>query len=218
MDQTSLTDIPFDVESYCGEVGKGLSDEQIALMARPKTLTHLQQELMYWHEKLYHLPFQRLIALANKGILPLQLSKCRNDAPICISCQFGQAHKRPWRSKGKRSNPIRKITDNKVGDCVWTDQLISAQQGLIPQMQRAAQLRFPLFFTFPTQYQRSERYNWQRLIQSEASGEKGIFPFLSFRQHFSAFTMQSLEISSSLSRSSWRLSPIRPALCALWRV
>jgi hypothetical protein len=48
MDQTSLTDIPFDVESYCGEVGKGLSDEQkqIALMARPKKLTPLQQELM----------------------------------------------------------------------------------------------------------------------------------------------------------------------------
>ena len=130
----SLTDIPFDVKSYCEEVGKRLSDEQIALIARPKTLTPLQQELMYWHEKLYHLPFHRLIALANKGILPSQLSKCRNDAPIRISCQFGQAHKCPWRSKGKRSNPIRKITDNKVGDCVSTDQLVSAQPGLIPQM------------------------------------------------------------------------------------
>jgi hypothetical protein len=81
MDQTSLTDIPFDVKSYCREVGNGLSDEQIALMARPKKLTPMQHEVMYWHEKLYHLPFHRLIALAKKGILPSRLSKCRNNAP-----------------------------------------------------------------------------------------------------------------------------------------
>ena len=55
MDPTSLTDIPFDVKSYCGEVDKGLSGEQIVLMARPKTLTRLQQELMLSYEKLYPL-------------------------------------------------------------------------------------------------------------------------------------------------------------------
>ena len=103
-------------------------------MARPATLTPLQQELMHYHEKLSHLPFHRLMQLADKNIIPRCLNKLRNNAPLCISCQFGQVHKRPWRSKGKRSNPIRKKSDNNIGDCVSTDQIVSAQPGLVPQM------------------------------------------------------------------------------------
>eukprot|EP00956_Cyclotella_meneghiniana_P015820 scaffold24563_cov43-Cyclotella_meneghiniana.AAC.8 len=134
MDQADLTNIPLDAESYCKEVGEGLTKKDIAMMARPKVLTPLQQEFMHLHEKMYHTPFHVMIRLARTGVLPKRFLKLRNDTPICISCNFGKAHKRPWLSKGKRSSPIRKESDTQVGDCVSTDQIVSAQPGLIPQM------------------------------------------------------------------------------------
>eukprot|EP00956_Cyclotella_meneghiniana_P029977 scaffold74389_cov38-Cyclotella_meneghiniana.AAC.4 len=134
MDQADLTNIPLDAESYCKEVSEGLTEQDIAMMARPKVLTPLQQEFMHLHEKMYHTPFHVMIRLARTGVLPKRFLKLRNDTPICISCNFGKAHKRPWWSKGKRSSPIRKESDTQVGDCVSTDQIVSAQPGLIPQM------------------------------------------------------------------------------------
>jgi hypothetical protein len=110
MDQTSSTDIPFDVESYCGEVEKGLSDEQIVLMARPKTLTPLQQELMYWHEKLYHLPYHRLIALSTKA------SYLRDYQNAEMMLQF-VSHVNVDKLTSAHGDP-------NLGDCVSTDQLI----------------------------------------------------------------------------------------------
>ena len=54
--------------------------------------------------------------------------------PICASCLFGTAHKRPWRTKSKISYPIQKESDMSPGARASTDQLVSAQPGLIPQI------------------------------------------------------------------------------------
>ena len=72
--------------------------------------------------------------MAKARILPHRLASLKNDLPICVSCQFGQTHKRPWRSKGKCSHSIRSEDHRSPGDCVSTDQLVSAQPGLVPQM------------------------------------------------------------------------------------
>ena len=57
------------------------------------------------------------------------------DKPsICASCHFGRSHKRPWRIKGKHTNPIRSKDDVNPGYCVSTDQIMSAQPVLVPQM------------------------------------------------------------------------------------
>ena len=72
--------------------------------------------------------------LAERGWLPRRLLDCRDRIPLCVACQFGAAHRRPWRVKGKRSGKIRKETETKPGDGQSIDQIVSAQPGLIPQM------------------------------------------------------------------------------------
>jgi hypothetical protein len=67
----------------------------------------IQQELMDWHHRLYHLSFPRIFRLAEKGYLPKSLLKCKGALPLCIMCQFGTAHQRPWRMRGKASGSIR---------------------------------------------------------------------------------------------------------------
>ncbi len=134
LEQPDLTNIPLDVDSYCQEIEKGLTKEDIASIARPQSLSPLQQEFLHWHHRLAHIPYHRLIRLAKEGLIPKRLTKLRDNAPICVSCKFGQAHKRPWRTSGKKSNPIRNKQHNQPGDCVSSDQMVSAQPGLVPQM------------------------------------------------------------------------------------
>ena len=130
LEQPDLTNIPVDPESYSNEVQEGLTSEQIREIARPKALSPLQQEVLFWHNRLGHLPFHRLIKLAQLGILPRRLAALRDKPHVCV---FGQAHKRPWRTKSKQTNPIRSKNQIHPGDCVSTDQIVSAQPGLVPQ-------------------------------------------------------------------------------------
>jgi len=132
--QPDLSNLPSTPLDYCKEVGKGLSLEEAQRLARPRTLSPLQQELMSWHHRLYHLPFNTILMLADRGHLPKRLTQCRNTLPLCIACQFGKAHRRPWRTKGKKSGSIRKPEHKQPGDGVSMDQIVSAQPGLIPQM------------------------------------------------------------------------------------
>ena len=62
----------------------------------PTTLTP-KQELLSWHLRLGHLPFGVLINAAKLGLLPTRLAKC-TDHPKCPSCQYGMAHRHPWRT------------------------------------------------------------------------------------------------------------------------
>ena len=134
INQIGMSNIPSTPLDYCKEVGQGLSKEEAQRLARPRTLTPIQQELMSWHHRLYHLPFHRILMLAKHKFLPKRLLECRDSIPLCVACQFGTAHRRPWRVKGKKSGSIRKDTHVEPGDGVSVDQIISSQPGLIPQM------------------------------------------------------------------------------------
>jgi hypothetical protein len=85
------------------------------------------------HYKFSHLPLPAMITLDEKGKLNRKFIKLKHRLPVCMSCIFGTSHCKPWRSKGARGS-IRKESDDAPGKCVSTDQLISAQPGLIPQM------------------------------------------------------------------------------------
>ncbi len=134
LEQPDITNIPTNIPTYCQEVEKGLTPAGIAAIARPQSLSPLQQEFLSRHNRLYHMPFHRMIQLSKNGSLPKRFLKLQNNMPICVSCKFGQAHKRPWRTLGKRSNPIRSKEHDSPEDCVSTDQMVSAQPGLVPQM------------------------------------------------------------------------------------
>ena len=131
--QMSLSNLPQTPLDYCREVGKGLTKEEAQRLARPRTLTPLQQELMSWHHRLYHLPFRHILMLAKLGILPKRLLECKDKLPLCVACQFGCAHRRPWR-KGKKKGSIRKKDQTVPGDATSMDQIVSSQPGIIPQM------------------------------------------------------------------------------------
>jgi hypothetical protein len=133
--QPDLTNVPSTPLDYQKEVeNQYLSLDDAVRLARPQTLTPTQQMLLDWHYRLYHLPFRRILMLAERGWLPRRLLDCRDRIPLCVACQFGAAHRRPWRVKGKRSGKIRKETQTKPGDGQSIDQIVSAQPGLIPQM------------------------------------------------------------------------------------
>ena len=89
---------------------------------------------MSWHHRLYHTSFCILFRLEKIGFLPKRFLEFQNKTPICVACQFGQAHSRPWRTKGKKSGSIRTTAQVKPGDGVSVDQIILAQPGLIPQI------------------------------------------------------------------------------------
>ncbi|KAL7550148.1 hypothetical protein ACHAWF_013389 [Thalassiosira exigua] len=103
----SMSNIPSTLLDYCKEVGKRLTNEEPQRLARPHTLAPIQQELMSWHHRLYHLPFTKLFQFAKFQFLPKRLLE---------------------------SGSIRKETETEPGDGVSVDQIISSQPGLIPQM------------------------------------------------------------------------------------
>jgi hypothetical protein len=88
----------------------------------------------YWHNRLGHPPKKRLRAMARIGKLPRKLADCR--MPICPSCVFGKATRRPWRTKGKQVG-LNSGTITSPGDCVSVDQLESPTPGFIGQVKGA---------------------------------------------------------------------------------
>ncbi len=131
--QPSFHNIPSTPKEFSQEVNVGISQEEAQRLARPRQLSPIQQELLAWHHRLYHLDFGKIFNLAKLRILPKTLLQCENAVPLCIECQFGKAHRRPWRGKGKYGS-IQREEEKKPGDGVSADQIVSAQPGLIPQM------------------------------------------------------------------------------------
>jgi hypothetical protein len=56
-----------------------------------------------------------------------------NLVPLCASCVFGTSHRKPWRSKAS-SKSICCDKDNQPGAGTSTDQIISGQPVLAPQI------------------------------------------------------------------------------------
>ena len=68
------------------------------------------------------------------AFLPKWLLECQNKRPLCVAYQFGAAHLRPWRTKGKKSGLIHILAQANPGDGVLVDHIVSAQPSLIPKM------------------------------------------------------------------------------------
>ncbi len=102
-------------------------------ISTPQTLDGNQQEFKELQYKLSHLPLPAMIVLAEKGRIKKKFAKLKHRLPICMSCIFETAHRKPWRSKGLKGS-IRKESNNAPGKCISMDQLVSTQPGLIPQM------------------------------------------------------------------------------------
>lgn len=90
-----------------------------------------QAELLAWHYRMGHLPFDRIRAAAERGDLPSRLLKAK--VPKCAACLFGKMTRQPWRSKVP-INQMKVPMATAPGDVVGVDQLVSTTPGLIGQM------------------------------------------------------------------------------------
>jgi hypothetical protein len=133
IENPDIASIPQTSEEYCCKC-KNVEPSQLEHILSPQSLSPLQEEMMSHHCRLHHTPFPKLIAIVEQGEIPKCLSALKGRCPICVSCLFGQAHKRPWRSKSKQKHPNCMPTDYAPGKKTSLNQMVPAQPGLVPQM------------------------------------------------------------------------------------
>ena len=73
------------------------------------TSLDLHNELLRWHYRLGHLPFEHIQQLASTGQIPKRLLSCKK--PFCSACQYGKMTKRPWRVKGEDKKATKMAQD-----------------------------------------------------------------------------------------------------------
>ena len=105
------------------QLWKGDSDNTMS----PESRTALR-----WHHRLHCVPLRTLHRLASRGVLPRSILKVK-VMPLCASCAFAAAHRRKWRSKGRKESSIRRQTHTFPGAGTSCDHIVSHQPGLIPQ-------------------------------------------------------------------------------------
>ena len=89
-----------------------------------------QLRLATFHEKLGHVSFNVLNRLAQAGLIPRDLADI--PPPKCPGCQYGKAHRKPWRQKGWRLNNRKIKPASRPGEVVSVDQLVSPTPGFVP--------------------------------------------------------------------------------------
>ena len=122
-----------------------------------------QDELLRWHYRLGHLPFDQLKQLADKGQLPKRLLSWHT--PFCAACQYGKMKKRPWRVKGEDKSMARTATY--PGQVVSVNQLESTSPGFIAQLKGTlTQQRYRYATVFVDQFSRYTFIYLQKRITS----------------------------------------------------
>ena len=123
-----------------------------------------QDELLRWHYRLGHLPFDRIRQLANKGQLPKRLLNCHT--PFSAACQYGKMTKRPWRVKGDNKAMAKKATYPR--QVVSVDQLEYMPPGFIAQLKGTlTQQRYKYATVFVDQFSRYTFVYLQKQVTSQ---------------------------------------------------
>ena len=150
MPQTSIVDM--------GPVPHVIPDDQEPTSLDP------HDELLRWHYRLGHLPFDRIRQLASQEQLPKRVLSCKK--PFCAACQYGKMTKRPWRVKGDNKNNTKTAT--KPGQIISVDQLESNTPGLIAQLKgKLMQQRYKYATVFVDQFSGYTFVYLQKRITSE---------------------------------------------------
>jgi hypothetical protein len=99
-----------------------------------QNLSPPQKELLKWHYKLGHLGLQRVQALIRSGALgshPLLRAAGTCERPLCASCQYGKAKRRPVQSKTTREVVTKALSKETLipGQKVSMDHFIVTTPG-----------------------------------------------------------------------------------------
>ena len=101
-----ISNVPISIEDYASKL-HNLTPSQLKDIAKPEFLYKDQQDLVFLHNKMNHLPFPAMLKLSENGNIDKRFVKLKNRQPVCMSCVFGRSRRRPWRSK-KAPGTIRK--------------------------------------------------------------------------------------------------------------
>ena len=107
-DYLDIADIPIEPAAY-KKMMENLDKKTLEEILSPKPVNPLAQLWISWHsEILKHPPKNEMLKLEELGITPKELLYFKDKpAPICVSCAFGTAHKKPSRNKKGRRHTIR---------------------------------------------------------------------------------------------------------------
>jgi len=126
-----------------------------------------QLELLKLHHRLGHISIHRIRAMAKLGLAPKQLAV--TPVPMCASCQFGKATRRPWRTKALPRQAAKMVDIKAPGDCVSIDQLESPTVGFLGQVKgKLTTKRYQVATIFVDHY---TRYGYIYLQHSTNSQE-----------------------------------------------
>jgi GAG-pre-integrase domain len=100
------------------------------LQDAPTAYEETKAQMLEWHCRLGHLPFNKIQELAKRGDLPSKFAKC--PAPMCGACLYAKKTRRPWRDRPTSEVHTRVATA--PGDIVAIDQMVSPTPGLVAQM------------------------------------------------------------------------------------
>jgi hypothetical protein len=103
-----------------------LTSSQDAALPSTENLSRAQKSLLRWHTRLSHMSFQKLQDLARQGRLPKSILGC--SPPLCCSCLFGKAHRRPTPSTDAHNIDSGDLTPD---DRVSVDQIESSTPGYV---------------------------------------------------------------------------------------
>ena len=127
-------------------------------------------EFLRWHHRLGHISPSKIQILAKQGHLPRRLLDCQ--VPMCTSCLYGKATRRPWRSRIPKNRMDNTPVITRPGDCVSVDQLVSTTPGLIAQLRgRPTQKRYRAATVFVDQYSGLGYVHLQKSTSAEETVE-----------------------------------------------
>jgi hypothetical protein len=123
-------------------------------------------EFLRWHHKLGHISPKRMQLMAKAGTLPKRLATC--PVPLCTSCLYGKATRRPWRTKSPKNKEQQSKSLTAPGDCVSIDQMISTTPGLIAQLRGIpTKARYKVVTVFVDQFSGLSYVHAQRTTNAE---------------------------------------------------
>ena len=153
-----MTELPKTSIINMGPVPHVIPDDQEPTSLDP------HDELLRWHYRLGHLPFDRIRQLATQGQLPKRILSCKK--PFCAACQYGKMTKRPWRVKGENKTNTKIAT--RPGQIISVDQLESNTPGLIAQLKgKLTQQRYKYATVFVDQFSGYTFVYLQKRLTSE---------------------------------------------------
>ena len=134
-------------------------------------------EFLLLHQRMGHIPFQKMKIMARQQIIPKKFAKC--PIPVCAACTYAKLTKKAWRNKPEKAYKSQSHAKG-PGDVVSVDQLVSPTPGLIAQMTgRLTTKRYKYATVFVDQF---SKYGYVH-IQKTATAEETIEAKNSFESH-----------------------------------